>query len=235
MVKWLILSLIAGVGIWLYLRSRNAAQSQTISPNDAATAAATPDGGTWTGTDGTVYQKLGGQSFVITPSQSRLDFAAGGAVDYNPNDPAAAQRRVDALNRLQTETTLAAAQGTDAQGLYQAHLAQSLAAQQKETAVIMAVGGSGATTSTPSTTPAAPLGTQPTSTPVAPWVDSTGAAVAIAPRHSVLLDKAAPIAAGTNPQTAAYVSAVLNAGPKTPPPQPGMTWDYTTQTWGWAL
>lgn len=220
MVKVLIATLLVGVAIWLYLRSQGVAgtPAQTVadkSKADADAIAATPDGGTVTTSDGTTWMKYGGILFNTA----------------SPTDSAAAARRLDAINRANNLESLAASQGMTVDQTYQAHLAQSLAAQQQETAVVMnvasqrqmaaaaeAAGAAAAAASNAAIAAAEgqPLGPQPTASPTNVYITP-----AIAP--------------GTSASTAAYVTAIANAGPKTPPPQPGMTWNYTTQQWEWAL
>lgn len=118
MVKVVIGLLLVGIAAWLYFRN---SATTTTAPTSATTDTGTPD----------VRQTLGGISFVVTPGTASQNAAAAGAYSYDPNDPAAAQRRLDALKRAQ----IFAAQPP---GTYQAQVAQNLAAQQQETAAIMA-------------------------------------------------------------------------------------------------
>lgn len=215
MVKWLIASLIAGVAIWLYLRSRNAGASPLSSEmSDSDIAASTPDGGTYTLSNGRTYQKIGGISF-----DTGADATA---------DPAAAQRRLDALNRAATLEAQAAAQGKTVDQTYQDHLAQSLADQQKETQVIMDVGTARANAAAS----AAAAGAAAAAASANANAFYSGASMPILTPPPPVTPLYAP---GTSKSTAEYVTAVLNSGPSGPPPSPGMTWDYAKQQWVWAL
>lgn len=233
MVAMLIASLIAAVAIWLYLRSQNGASSGQSAldkrASDAAIAANAKDGDVYTLSDGTVYKKLDGNVFVVSPGPAMQAAASSGATAYDANNPDAAQRRLDALNRAQTEQSLADAQGVTVDQLYQAHLAQNLAAQQKETATIMAVGGGGSTTMPPPPPPTVP--STATGSTTGPTVEARrglshfgGAPASSAPAVSPQLTS-----------NADYAAAILKSGPPGPPPTPGMTWDYASQQWAWAL
>ena len=229
MVKWFIAALLVGAGVWLYMRRQNGSVSSLAArASDAAIAANAKEGDVYTLSDGAVYKKLDGNAFLIQPSPAMQAAAAAGATAYDPNDPAVAQRRLDALNRAQTEQAIADAQGKTVDQVYQEHLAQNLADQQRETAVIMAVGGS--KTAPPPPAPQPTVSTASGGT-VGPTVEA---------RRGLSHFGAAP--ASSSPQVdptlksnADYAAAILNSGPKTPPPAPGMTWDYASQQWAWSL
>lgn len=243
MVKWLIAALVAGVAVWLYLRSRNAASSGNLSMSDSAIAAATPDGGTWTGGDGTVYQKIGGTNFVTQPSAAMQAAAAAGATGYDPNDPAVAKRRLDALAAAQYREN----QTPEQLAANQAHLAQDLAAQQLETQTIMDVAAQrqAAASAAAAGAAAAAAAAAAASAVANGQVASMPTPTSTITRRGIghfggVTSPTIDIAPGTSKSTADYVTAVLNAGPPVGPDgivhvPPGTYWNYTTQSFQPAM
>jgi len=214
MVAVLIATLIAGIAIWFYLHSTNAASSTAPNTGDVS--------------QGT----LGGINFTAPGSASQAA-AAAGATAYDPNDPASAQRRLDAINRAQVLQAKADAQGITPEQDYQNHLAQDLAAQQKETQTIMdvsaqrnaaalaAAAGAAAAAAAAAANGAAPQASMPMIAQSRTGIGHFNGGV----------NPDIDIAAGTSKSTATYATAVLNAGP---PPgfvlPPGTYWNYQTQS-----
>lgn len=244
MVALLIASLIAGVAIWFYLRSTHNAATPPLSPSDSAIAASTPDGGTWTGGDGAVYQKLGGINFVTKPSAAMQAAAEAGATAYDPSNPAVVQRRLDALAGVQQGQIYlgqeAAKTGQTIDQVVQGHLAQDLAAQQAETQAIMnaaaranaAAGAAAAAAAANAASAAVNQANSPQASNPAPTISVTRRGVGHFNGVSATPTGTAAALPGPN---ADYANAILSAGPTTPAPGPGYTWNYYTQQWQASL
>jgi hypothetical protein len=231
MVAVLIATLIAGIGLWLYLRSTNAATSSGGSgPSDSDIAATTPDGGTYKTSDGATYQKIGGTSFLTDPSPAMKAAATAGATGYDPNDPAVAQRRLDALKAAQYREN----QTPEQLAANQAHLAQDLASQQLETQTIMDVSAQRQAAASAAAAGAAAAEAAARANAFYSGTTYTGGASNPPPSYPPVV--VPDIAPGTSKSTAAYVTAVANAGPPagtvTPP---GTYWNYTTQSFQPAM
>lgn len=218
MVALLIAGLVVAVGVWLYLRSTNAAGTPV-----------TPGGGTGDTSQGT----LGGIDFTA-PGSASAAAAAAGATAYDPNDPASAQRRIDAINRAQILQAKADAQGITPEQDYQNHLAQDLAAQQKETQTIMDVSASRIAAAS-----AAAAGAAAAAAAASANAAYSGASMPV----PTLIESrrgvghfnggvSTPVVApGTSKSTEQYVTAVLNSGPPSGVVvPPGMYWNYQTQS-----
>jgi hypothetical protein len=235
MVAVLIATLIAGIGLWLYLRSTNATTSSGGSgPSDSEIAATTPDGGTYKTAEGATYQKIGGVSFLTDPSPAMKAAAAAGATSYDLNDPASAQRRLDALNAAQYREN----QTPEQLAANQAHLAQDLASQQLETQTIMDVSAQRQAAVSAAAAGAAAAAASAVANGQVASMPTPSMAIA---RRGIghFGGVAAPIidiAPGTSKSTAAYVTAVANAGPPPGTVAPaGMYWNYTTQSFQPAM